>query len=225
MNEKSRPVSAAELQTGITVLSVRRHLGINILSLSDGSELSLPHALFLRCPWRTGALISPEAFHAWVAANEYSSALERAGHSLSARNRTEHELEEALIRAGYSEGCTQKVIDRLRGVGYLDDRGYAESYVRQRATLGYGAGRIRQELRLKGIREEHIQAALDALSEDTQEETIRKAAEKAARGKDLSSFKDRQRVKAALARKGFDFDSIDAVLSEMAAEPEESFDE
>ncbi|MBO5534719.1 MAG: regulatory protein RecX [Clostridia bacterium] len=209
---------------GLTILSISRRAGMNTLSLSDGSELSLPHSLFLKCPWRTGSAISPDAFHAWVAENEYSSALERAGHSLSAKNRSEKEMKETLLRAGYSELCTLRVIDRLRKLGYLDDSVYASSFARQRSSLGYGENRIRQELRMKGIPEEEVQAAIGELSGDVQNERIRKAAEKAARGKDLSSFKDRQRVKAALARRGFDFESIDAVLTEMAGAMDEDYE-
>lgn len=218
MNNLSHPLS------GLTILSVSRRAGVNTLSLSDGSELSLPHGLFLKCPWRTGSPISPDVFHAWVTEHEYSSAMERAGHSLSAKSRSEKEMKDTLLRAGYSEMCVLKVIDRLRKLGYLNDSVYASSFARQRSTLGYGENRIRQELRMKGIKETDIQAAIEELNGDEQNETIRKAAEKAARGKDLSSFKDRQRVKAALARRGFDFESIDAVLSEMAGALDEDFE-
>ena len=96
-NTNASPMPVRDQSPDITVLSISRHLGINTLLLSDGTELSLPHALFLKCPWRSGSVISLEAFQKWVEKHEYASALERAGHSLSSRNRTEKDANSVYI--------------------------------------------------------------------------------------------------------------------------------
>ena len=61
------------------------------------------------------------------------------------------------------------------------------------------------ELRQKGVHPEQIDQALSSVDEDELIDGAVKAAQKASRGKDLSSPADRQKILAALARRGYDF--------------------
>jgi regulatory protein len=51
--------------------------------------------------------------------------------------------------------------------GYLDDAGYARHWVTTRAPRGYGAARLRSELRARGVAASIIDAALGGLDADT----------------------------------------------------------
>ena len=51
--------------------------------------------------------------------------------------------------------------------GYLDDAGYARHWVTTRAPRGYGAARLRSELRARGVATSVIDAALGGLDADT----------------------------------------------------------
>jgi regulatory protein len=50
--------------------------------------------------------------------------------------------------------------------GYLDDAGYARHWVTTRAARGYGAARLRAELRARGVAASVIDAALGGLDAD-----------------------------------------------------------
>ena len=77
--------------------------------------------------------------------------------------------------------------------------------------------RIRTELRQKGVSQEDIDEALSSIDEDDIFSSAVKAAQKTARGKDLSSPADRQKILAALARRGYDFSLARRALDELAA--------
>ena len=61
------------------------------------------------------------------------------------------------------------------------------------------------ELRQKGVDQAEIDQALSEMGDDDMMDGAIKAARKASRGKELSSPADRQKVLAALARRGYDF--------------------
>ena len=62
--------------------------------------------------------------------------------------------------------------------GYVDDAAFARQWVSARASRGYGAARLRMELRARGIAPPLISAALSALSGD---DTLVRAREAARR--------------------------------------------
>ena len=68
-----------------------------------------------------------------------------------------------------------------------------------------GARRIRQELRLKGVSQDGIEEALASADEDEVLSAAVRMAEKASRSRSLSDPSDRQKIIAALARRGYDF--------------------
>lgn len=54
----------------------------------------------------------------------------------------------------------------LAARGYVDDAGYARHWVTTRASRGYGAARLRAELRARGVAVPVIDAALGGLDAD-----------------------------------------------------------
>jgi regulatory protein len=58
------------------------------------------------------------------------------------------------------------VVADLVGRGYVDDAAFARQWVTARAARGYGAARLRMELRARGIAPPVIAAALAALGGD-----------------------------------------------------------
>ena len=131
--------------------------------------------------------------------------MDKAISLLASRARTEKEVVDALSRNAYPEETIARVMARLLEAGYLNDADFAEHWVASRANKGMGARRIRMELRQKGVSQEEIDEALCSIDEDEMRSGAVKVAEKAARGKDLSSPADRQKIMAALARRGYDF--------------------
>ncbi len=86
------------------------------------------------------------------------SALSRALSLLARRGYSEAELRKKL--AGYPEAEVEAAIARLRDWGYLDDRAYAEAFVRARKAR-WGPAKLRFALRQRGVDEAVIDEFVD----------------------------------------------------------------
>jgi regulatory protein len=79
-------------------------------------------------------------------------ALPRALRFLGYRPRSEAELRNFLVQRGFSTAITERTLEKLCSLNYLNDEAFARNWARSRAeTRGYGPKRIEQELRTKGI--------------------------------------------------------------------------
>lgn len=86
---------------------------------------------------------------------------------LSTRARSRYEIEENLRRKELPDDAIAHVMDRFEEVGLIDDEAFAHAWVESRnRSKGYASARLSQELRRKGIGEEHIAAALEQLDGD-----------------------------------------------------------
>ena len=137
---------------------------------------------------------------------------------LERQRRTRADLERRLRDKGYAGATTGEVLDRLAGVGLVDDLEYARAFMAgRRARRAAGARRIEQELRARGVSADDIAAAsarLDAeqggMDEVAAARKVVAQAERRSRG--IEPRLRRQRLYALLARRGFDGDVIRRAL-------------
>ena len=83
---------------------------------------------------------------------------------IAARDRTRHELARALKAKNVPPEVAEQVLDRLEGVGLVNDGAFAEAWVesrQQRRHLSRPA--LRRELQAKGVDRDQIDAALGAV--------------------------------------------------------------
>lgn len=165
----------------------------------------MPRAMLKERPYRAGMPFDRTAFDAFLRDRAYPFALEKAVSLLASRARTEKEIVDALRMNAYPEQAIARVMARLQEEGYIDDTAFAKQWVDVRTSKGMGTRRIRQELRIKGISQDGIEEALASADEDEMLNAAVKMAEKASRGRSLSDPSDRQKIIAALARRGYDF--------------------
>jgi regulatory protein len=86
---------------------------------------------------------------------------------LTAGPRTRSQLAEAMAAKGVPVEAIAAVLDRFGDVGLIDDQAFAHSWVESRhAGRGLGRRVLRQELRGKGVDEEFIAEAVEAVSDD-----------------------------------------------------------
>ncbi len=147
--------------------------------------------------------------------DEMARAKDLAYRYLALRARSRAEVEAYLKKKEVSEDAAASVVQTLEGYGFIDDGEFARSYSRyilERKGLSRYA--LRMELRRKGVSEAHIDAALDALPAEEDEEAVaRKLAEKkAAAMKGLDREKARRRTADFLRRRGYSFEIIKKVL-------------
>ena len=120
-------------------------------------------------------------------------------------------LKTKLTRAGFDDGISDLCVVSMIESGYIDDGRYARSLASYLATVkNYGPRRIEQEMYLKGLSRELSQNAIDELDVDFCE-TIKAHIPKSF---DFNDKKSRQKLCAALVRRGFDFDTINYVIKE-----------
>ena len=90
-----------------------------------------------------------------------------AANLLARRPWTRADLARRLIRRGAPGEVADAVVAELTARGYLDDAAYARQWVESRSARGYGAARLRAELRSRGVNAALVDAAIGGLTPDT----------------------------------------------------------
>ena len=85
---------------------------------------------------------------------------------LARREHARSELQTKLQRRFDDAALVSRVLDDLAAENLQSDARYAESLLRQRLDRGYGPVRIRQEMRERGVAQERMLAALEAVDPD-----------------------------------------------------------
>ena len=188
----------------------------------DGEfAFSLHRDTFLLCPWlQKGAEVSPERLETLRQEDELRSARERALDLLSAAEQTSGTLRQKLLR-WYGEEAVEAAVLRMEELGLINDLDYGRRYAADAVNLrGWPRRRIAMELQKKGVPAEVIEEALADITEETEIETACRLLEGPYRGR-LQDRKERDKVKAALQRRGFSYEVIrQAVSRAMEALPE-----
>jgi recX family len=189
----------------------------------DGEfAFSLHRDTFLLCPWlQKGAEVSPERLETLRQEDELRSARERALDLLSAAEQTSGTLRQKLLR-WYGEEAVEAAVLRMEELGLINDLDYGRRYAADAVNLrGWPRRRIAMELQKKGIPAEVIEEALADITEETEIETACRLLEGPYRGR-LRDRRERDKVKAALQRRGFSYEVIrQAVSRAMEALPED----
>lgn len=164
---------------------------------------------------RVGEVLTAQRRAAIEHAAAVDAALEVGLRLLSVRPRSEAELQQRLRQKRFSEPVIQEALARLRMLGYVDDRAFAEAWVAQRqATNPRGAAALRQELRSKGVSPELIKEVVveDPESElAAARELVRKHQQRLQR---VDAKTAQRRLAGLLQRRGFSWSVIRAVLRE-----------
>ena len=139
----------------------------------------------------------------------------RAMHLLEDMDRTEAALREKLRQGLYTQDMIDKAVDYVKSFGYLDDARYAENFVRSRQN-SKSRKEIQAALLQKGVPSELIGWALEVCYEDCGEEAaIRSILRKKRFDPGASDDREKQRIYAYLARKGFRYDAVRQVIQNM----------
>lgn len=132
---------------------------------------------------------------------------------LDYRDYSYSELYKKLLN-NYGEQICYDVCDKLAELGFINDRRYAESLARKYMEVKkFGYFRAVQEMRLKGLSKELIDEVLSGY-EDTVHERLAELIEKKYLRK-LEDEDDVKKVKNALARQGYSYSDINAVLDDI----------
>lgn len=176
---------------------------------------------------RAGDRLTAEDVQRLIAKDEPYRARERALKFIAVRDRSRHEVESRLSRAGFDSEVVAGVLTWLCGLGYVDDQRFARRYAAEKLRGGWGGRRIASELARLGV-ERHLAAqALEemesALPEDgsgtsSVDRVIELARRRFAREFAADPRGATRRLAGFLARRGFDWDTIGAVSKALREE-------
>ena len=144
-------------------------------------------------------------------------AKEKALSLLEVQSRTCRQLRERLTREGYPQEAAEKVLDFLAEYHLTDDAAYARSYIA--ANKGKkSAKQMEWELVQRGVEREKMISQIFEEEEPQDEQAARRYLERKLRGQRDLSDKERAKLWAGLARKGFSAEVIGNVLGEIERE-------
>jgi regulatory protein len=152
--------------------------------------------------------------------------MEIAARYLATRPRTRWELERRLRRAAAEQAVIESTLERLAGLGYVDDAAFAGWWTEQRDRHAPRGRRLLEaELRQHGVPRDVIEALRDADAQvgppaddaerlpETEEERARIALQRHLRGRALpTDAAALQRVGMFLVRRGFDPETVRRML-------------
>lgn len=148
-------------------------------------------------------------------ADPVAVAREIALRQLTARSRTRAELAAAMAKRGVPDEAAHEVLDRFEELRLLDDGSYARDWVSGQVRRTRSTRVLVQELKRKGVSDEHIKAALESAPSDGDLAAARAfVAKKAGSMRALEPVVRQRRLASALARRGFSSGVVWHVLKE-----------
>jgi regulatory protein len=139
-------------------------------------------------------------------------AYDRALNLISMRKRSEWEMRDYLKRKDYDEVVIQTILNKLRISDYLDDRAFAEAWVRNRRLLkATSKRRLQQELNQKRISSDIIQEVLEADATDELDVLRNLIMSK----RKQSKYQDNLKLMQYLSRQGYGYGDIKTVLDDI----------
>lgn len=135
-------------------------------------------------------------------------AKKKAMYLLNISDRTERELQEKLEREEFPDWAVQQAVSYVKSFGYINDERYIENFIRSKKEKESRKS-IYAKLCRKGLDGEKIQDLMELYFEETTEnETISNLLRKKGFCRDTADAKEKQKMAAYLARKGFSYSAI-----------------
>src|SRR5688572_4474023 len=196
----------------------------------DGREYAIVTAeAIAETKTRVGVVVDDTRAARLREAADDAAMYDRALNLLAFRARSARELHRRLTQKGESRDRADRVIQRLRDVGLINDADFARQLTRSKVSAGASRRRVHQELFKRGVARDVADEAVEQVFED---EAMSDAAsiERVARKKwqtlaTLDGATRRRRLYAFLARRGFDSDDVWRVVRQLDTGTEASSDD
>lgn len=145
---------------------------------------------------------------------EYQQAKLYAFKRLSQMSMPSTTLMKSLRQRLVNDHTINRLIEDLKSTGYLNDKEWIASFIRVQSNKKMGPRAIAQKLAMKGLPADQLEEMSEAeQSQEAQKESIMQLLATRYRTRNLSDFREKNKVVAALARRGFDISIILDVLS------------
>lgn len=188
----------------------------------DGSHWREIHtSVFGRKPLLPEHCTSLEDFSEQFATFEHRGVKNYCLRRLSMQSMLSTALKRSLKERLVPEAVIRKVIDELLELRFINDEEWAASFVRSQSSRKVGPRAIAQKLAQKGVRGEKLELALEKSWDVNDQKTMILSLLKSKYAKkDLTDFKEKQKVVASLIRKGFDLSVIFSCIPQRNSDTE-----
>ncbi|MDE5671001.1 MAG: recombination regulator RecX [Eubacterium sp.] len=165
---------------------------------------------------KDGTDITDDEWNNLVERIYYRKAFNKCADFLSRRDHSVKELKEKLLRTA-DEASVDKVIARFTELGYLDDEKFAKNYAEHLfKNKNYSVNHVKQELYKKGISRDIVAEIMDDTEIDSVENIVT-IINKRYYNK-LNAENGKEKVIAALMRKGFAYSDIKSAFNRIENE-------
>lgn len=193
----------------------------------DGREFAIVSAeAIAETKTRVGVVVDDAHAERLREAAEDAAMYDRALNLLGFRARSARELQRRLTQKGESRERADRVIQRLREVGLIDDADFARQLTRSKVSAGASRRRVHQELFKRGVARDVADEAVEEVFEDegmSDAASIERVARKKWQTlKSLDALTRRRRLYAFLARRGFDADDVSRVVRQLDSDADDA---
>ena len=178
----------------------------------EGDLLRITEAELLPFGIYPGAELTDQQVEALREAARRSETKLRAAHMASSRMLSKKELTDRLRRKGAEPDEAAEAAERMEELGAVNDSAYAGVVVRHYAAMGYGRGRVEQELYRRGIPKELWEDALRELPDSADAIDAFLRSKLKGRQPDRAELK---RLSDALLRRGYSWNEIRPALNRL----------
>jgi len=151
--------------------------------------------------------------------DEARVAFDQALRFLEKRARSEHEVREKLKSRDFSDEAVESAVEKLKGYRYIDDSQFAGMLLSDEINIKLGSRRsAMMRLKKSGVGEEAALAALEGYSDEDERENALMWAKKLTNRyqSEDDGNKKKQKIAAAMARRGFGWETIRKAIEEAA---------
>lgn len=184
------------------------------VKLSDGSVIYIDSETVVKFHLDTSTEYDEEDFEEILSDSEYNIAKNRAFNILEYRAHTEKELFDKLCQKT-DEDTANAVVEKMRDIGLVNDRALLKDKLENLLNVKkYGTTRAINELCLKGFDRDEIKETIEEMEYDEYSTVCEIIEKKYLEELTEGDIKTRQKVVAALMRRGFSYDDIKSAINE-----------
>ncbi|MBI3909967.1 MAG: regulatory protein RecX [Armatimonadetes bacterium] len=193
------------------------------IHLAGAAPVELGADLAAAAGLTAGVRLAEERLAPLRAADERRRATDYVLRLLARRPHSRGEVRRALLRRGFAESTVDDVLAHLIRTGSLDDAAFARAWVEQRTggRRPMGPDRLAAELRQKRVAPDFTREAVAAVDPERELALARQVARaRATAYQHEPASAARRKLGAVLRRRGFTWDVIRQVLTEILGEDE-----
>ena len=134
---------------------------------------------------------------------------------ISSRLKTEKQIKDYLYKHEYKKSTVETVIEKLKNYGIIDDKMYAESYIKSNSN--FSKNKVKQKLMQAGVKNENFD---EQICEIDELESSIKHAEKFFKNKEINK-QNLEKLIRRLSGMGYTWDTIKSVLNKLKIDTDE----